>query len=173
MNIPTLETERLRLVPPELRHLPGYAATLADPDFTQHLELPPMDLNAADRSLASLAGHWYLRGCGAWIVEDRKSGAFIGRVGHNAWEVWPELELGWWIARHAWGHGFATEAARAVLSHTFATMARDRVVSFIRPVNTASLRVAEKLGAVHERDITFFGALSRVYVHSPTGSPHR
>jgi [ribosomal protein S5]-alanine N-acetyltransferase len=165
MDIPTLETERLLLVPPRLAHLRAYHACVSDPEFSRHLEQTPMDLNTADRTLAAMVGHWHLRGCGSWIVED-KQGAFIGRVGHNAWEIWPELELGWWIGRERWGNGYAVEAARAVLEHTWKS-GRTRVVSFIRPVNTQSIRVAEKLGAKHERNIPFLGGESRVYVHSP------
>lgn len=60
----------------------------------------------------------------------------------------PEIEIGWNVAPSAWGHGFATEAARAVLEHAFTTWALDRVIAVIKRDNIASQRVAERAGLV-------------------------
>src|SRR5690349_17638418 len=147
MDIPTLQTERLRLVPPQKRHFEAFAALLTDATFRESLELKPMDRNAADRAFCAMIGHWHLRGWGNFIVEERDGGAFVGRVGINDWEEWPEAELGWWTAPAAWGRGYAPEAARAVLGWVRETFRRDRLISLIRAANARSLRVAEKLGA--------------------------
>lgn len=165
MEIPTLETERLRLVPPGRSHFEAFAALVADAVFVESLELKPMDRNAADRAYCAMVGHWHLRGWGNFIVEERASGAFVGRVGINDWEGWPEPELGWWTAPAAWGRGYAPEAARAVLEFVREKFQRRRLISLIRAANARSLRVAEKLGAVHEKDIDFLGGVARVYVH--------
>ena len=57
-----------------------------------------------------LAGVWTIRGYGYWAVELKETGELIGRVG--AWfPIWyPEIEVGWLIARELWGRGFASEA---------------------------------------------------------------
>jgi RimJ/RimL family protein N-acetyltransferase len=58
----------------------------------------------------------------------------------------PEIEIGWRLIRAAWGQGFATEAARPVLSHALHTLGLRRVIADIDPDNTASIGVARKLG---------------------------
>jgi RimJ/RimL family protein N-acetyltransferase len=163
MDIPTVETERLRLVPPAAQHFAAFAALVADAVFMESLEMKPMDRNQADRAFCAMLGHWHLRGWGNFIVEERATGAFVGRVGINDWEEWPEPELGWWTAPAAWGKGYAPEAARAVLD--FVRPRRKRLISLIRAANARSIRVAEKLGATHEKDIEFLGSAARVYVH--------
>jgi RimJ/RimL family protein N-acetyltransferase len=165
MEIPTLETERLRLVAPAARHFDEFAALLADPGFVQHLDLSPLSRNDAHRAFCAMLGHWQLRGWGGFIVEERASGAFVGRVGINDWEGWPEPELGWWTIPAKWGRGYAGEAARAVLDFVRRLDRTSRLVSFIRRRNQRSIRVADKLGATYERDIEFLGGPTRVYVH--------
>jgi RimJ/RimL family protein N-acetyltransferase len=171
MQIPTLETLRLRLVPPAQAHFEAYAALLADPLFVAHLELTPQSRNEADRSFCAMLGHWQLRGCGNFIVEERAGGRFVGRVGINAWEGWPEPELGWWIVPAAWGRGYAPEAATAVLELARRDPRRQRLVSFIRPNNVRSIRVAEKLGARRAGDIEFLGGPTQVHVHTLRAGP--
>lgn len=83
---------------------------------------------------------------GMWAVEDRSSGALIGRIGFYEPEGWPGLELGWMLARSCWGRGLATEGARAALAFAFGRLQRSHVISLIRPENAVSLRVSEKLG---------------------------
>ena len=169
MDIPTLETARLRLVAPEARHFEAYAALVGDAAFMRHLELPPLDRTDAHRNLCAMLGHWQLRGWGNFLVEERDGGRLVGRVGINDWEGWPEPELGWWTAPPVWGRGYAPEAARAVLDLARTRYRRTRLISLIRPANGASIRVAEKLGATHERDLEFHGATARVYVHALDG----
>ncbi len=166
MEIPTLETERLRLVEPAAHHFDAFAALLADPVFVDALGLKLMDRNESYRHFCAMIGHWHLRGWGNFIVEEKTTGRFVGRVGINDWEGWPEPELGWWTLPAAWGHGYAPEAARAVLDFVRRNHSRRRLISLIRASNARSLRVAEKLGAGYEKDIEFLGSPARVYVHS-------
>jgi RimJ/RimL family protein N-acetyltransferase len=60
----------------------------------------------------------------------------------------PEIEIGWRLVRSAWGHGYATEAARPVLAHAQRSLGLPRIVADIDPDNTASISVARKLGFV-------------------------
>ena len=166
MDIPTLSTARLNLVPPDERHFDAYAAALADATLVEHLEAKPFDRTDAHRNLCAMVGHWVLRGWGGFLVEERESGRFVGRVGIIDWEGWPEPEIGWWTVPAVWGRGYATEAARAVLDFVRERYRRTRLVSFIRPANARSIRVAEKLGASYDHDIELHRELARVYVHT-------
>jgi RimJ/RimL family protein N-acetyltransferase len=69
----------------------------------------------------------------------------------------PEIELGYRLARSAWGRGYATEAAGAVCDFAFHTLGIKRLIAMIDPSNTASIRVAEKIGMQYEQDVMFEG----------------
>ena len=81
-----------------------------------------------------------------WAVEHRETGAFIGMIGFAAPEGWPGFELAWTLTRRWWGHGYATEGARAALAHAFTSLETTRIISLIHPENRASIRVAESIG---------------------------
>jgi RimJ/RimL family protein N-acetyltransferase len=108
-------------------------------------------ITGAWRAIASLVGHWHLRGYGQWAVVERATGKVIGRVGPWYPEGWPGIELGWIIQRSRWGNGFATEAAQAALTWFWKSVDADHVISMIQPDNTRSIRVAEKIGERLER----------------------
>jgi RimJ/RimL family protein N-acetyltransferase len=144
-GIPTLETERLWLRPFRLSDFDDYAAMCGDPEVTRYL-LTRLTREQAWRHLAFLIGHWVLRGYGMWAVEEKETGAFVGRIGFAEPDGWPGFELGWTLARRFWGRGYATEGARAALTHAFTVLGKDRVVSLIHPENQASIRLAERLG---------------------------
>ena len=115
------------------------------------------------RHIATVLGHWQLRGFGLWAVEEAESGAFVGRVGFIHPDGWPGFELGWTLARPFWGKGYATEAAQRALEYAFTELDRDHVISLIHPKNTASLAVAERLGETYEETIEFFDDQISVY----------
>jgi [ribosomal protein S5]-alanine N-acetyltransferase len=70
----------------------------------------------------------------------------IGYCGIELYEGGPEVELGFSFARSAWGRGYATEAALAWLKHGFGALGFPRVIALVKPANTASIRVLEKVG---------------------------
>jgi RimJ/RimL family protein N-acetyltransferase len=104
-----------------------------------------------------------LRGYGPWAVEERASGTCVGRIGLFYPDGWPGLECIWTLARGAWGKGYATEGARRALEYAFFDLGQARVISLIRPGNTASIRVAERLGEALEGRATLFGTEALVY----------
>ena len=148
LGIPTLETERLRLRPFRRSDLDDYAAMNADREVLRYLGggPEPWDRGRSWRHLAFLMGHWRLGGTGMWALELKESGAFLGVTGFAAPSGWPGFELAWTLARRWWGHGYATEGARAALDHAFTVWKKDRVISLVNPENRASIRVAERLG---------------------------
>ena len=69
----------------------------------------------------------------------------------------PEVEIGYRLRRSAWGKGYATEAALAVRDFAFQTLSVQRLIALIDPSNTASIRVAEKIGMHYETDVMLEG----------------
>ena len=68
-----------------------------------------------------------------------------------------EVEIGYRLARSAWGQGYATEAALAVRDYAFTTLGIKRLIAMVDPSNVASIRVAEKIGMHYEKDVVFEG----------------
>lgn len=169
IDIPVIETERLRLCALDNRHFEAYAAMLADAGSTRFVgDGQPLDRMNAWRSMAMLLGHWALRGYGMWAVELRDSGEFIGRVGLHNPEGWPDIELGWMLVPGERHKGYATEAARASLDFAFTRLRVPRAISLIRAENSASERVARRIGGRQGTTIDFLGAATLVYTyHAP------
>ncbi len=148
LQIPTLETERLRLRAFRKSDVDDYAALKGNSQVVRFLanSSEPWDRGRSWRHMAFLMGHWQLGDAGIWVVEHKETGEFMGTAGFSAPEGWPGFELAWILAPRYWGHGFATEAARAALDYAFTVLEKDRVISLIHPENQASIRVAERIG---------------------------
>ena len=94
---------------------------------------------------------------------DRKTWAY-GLREELGLEIELEVELGWTLARDAWGHGYATEAAIAVRDWAFRELRPPRLISMIFPANVRSQRVAEKIGERFEREVvTASGKLTQLW----------
>lgn len=143
--MPRLETARLILREWQATDADAYAVLTADPEVMRYTG-GVMDPEQSWRSMALHAGHWTLRGYGNWVAERASDGEFLGRVGLWNPEGWLGLEIGWTLARNAWGNGYATEAARAAMYWAWTALNTPRLISVIHPDNTASARVAERLG---------------------------
>ncbi|HZV96536.1 MAG TPA: GNAT family N-acetyltransferase [Candidatus Nitrosocosmicus sp.] len=143
----TLETERLVLRMFGAADFEAYSAMCGDPEVMRFIgDGQPLPPPMAWRSLATVIGHWSLRGYGLWAATERATGALVGRVGFWNPHGWPGFELGWLLARAYWGRGYATEAARAAMSWAFTRREDQQVISLIYPDNAASIRVAARLG---------------------------
>ncbi|MBG0810736.1 GNAT family N-acetyltransferase [Methylosinus sp. H3A] len=153
MEAPNLITERLRLRDWRDADLEPFAALNADPSvmmfFPRPLDRAQSDA-FADRARAKLAE----RGFGLWAVEAPGVAPFLGFVGLAeptfAAHFTPCMEIGWRLARRHWGHGYATEAAGAVLDHAFGVLGLPEIVSFTAHGNQRSRRVMERLGMHYE-----------------------
>ena len=144
--IPTLTTNRLILRAPTEADFDPFAAFYAGE--RSHFVGGPLTREAAWRMLAMEAGHWVLRGYGRWIVE--YTGTPVGMVGLFNPEGWPEPEIGWDLFDGHEGMGFATEAARAARRYAYDTLGWATAISLVKPANTGSARVAERLGCVRD-----------------------
>ena len=145
---PTLETARLVLRGWRPEDLAPYAAMMADSETARFITRKgrPCSESQAWGETALIVGHWQLLGYGLFVVEERSTGAFLGRVGPLRPPGWPGFEIAWALAPAARGKGFAEEAARAAIDWSFAHFQLDRIVSLIHPDNVASRRVATRLG---------------------------
>lgn len=166
IEIPVLETPRLRLTSLAERHFDEYAAMLADPESTRWVgDGRPLDRMNAWRSMAMLLGHWQLRGYGMWAVERLEDDAFLGRVGLMCPEGWPGIELGWMLKPEHRHHGYATEASSACLTYAWERLRMNRVISLVRDGNDASDGVAKRLGGEYVEAIDFMGAATHVFAY--------
>ena len=160
-EVPRLTTDRLLLREWQDRDLDDYASLMADPGVARHIG-GVMDRQESWRSMAMHAGHWALRGYGQWAVE-RADGEFVGRVGLYNPEGWLGLEIGWALARHVWGNGYATEAAIAAMGWAWTVLDAPRLISVINPTNLASQRVAGRLGLIWLRTEDLHGEPVSIY----------
>lgn len=171
-SVPTLTTERLILRPFAPADVPAFIALYADAEVARHLTAGGVPLSPEDawRQLAMFIGHWELRGFGMWAVAElSQPDVLIGRVGAHQPEGWPDVEIGWALAREHWGRGYATESAVAAMRFAFDTLHLPRVMSLILPPNTRSRAVAQRLGEQHSGEWVHRGQTADVYaIDRPT-----
>ena len=175
---PTIETERLVLREWRMEDLSAYTAMMTDEDVCRFIG-GTVDEQTAWRQFAGLAGHWALHGFGFFVVAEKASGRYIGRIGPHYPVGWPHLEIGWTLARDGHGKGYAVEAAAASADWLFAAQpALPKFISVIDPANTPSQRVAQRLGMTNTRKIfEIFGYRTEIWEISRTawmdGTAHR
>ncbi|MBA2720982.1 MAG: GNAT family N-acetyltransferase [Chloroflexi bacterium] len=130
-----------------------FARLNADPRVVEFLSRP-IDRAGSDDLIDRIEAHWSATGHGLWAAERRADATFIGFVGLAApsFEAafTPCVEIGWRLAHAAWGHGYATEAARAALRFGFDDLGLDEIVSFTVPANVRSRAVMERLGMTRD-----------------------
>lgn len=153
MDSTELRTERLLLRGWRHADREPFAALNADPEVMEHFPAPLTRAESdafVDRIEATLA----TQGWGLWAVEVPGEADFIGFIGLAAprfeAHFTPCVEVGWRLAREAWGRGYAPEGATEVLRFAFDELGLDEVVSFTAVGNTKSRRVMEKIGLTHE-----------------------
>lgn len=130
-----------------------FAALNADPEVMEHFPAP-LTREQSDALVDRIEAHLDEHGWGLWAVEVRESGRFCGFTGlaRATFEAHftPAVEVGWRLARWSWGHGYATEAARAALAHGFDRLGLDEIVSFTTTTNLRSQAVMQRLGMVRD-----------------------
>ncbi|MFI5836423.1 GNAT family N-acetyltransferase [Micromonospora sp. NPDC051300] len=149
---PTLRTARLRLRPFADSDAGVLFALHSSARILRYWDSPPWrDPERAARFVAACR-RMAEEGTGARVAVDRFSdGAFLGWCGLVRWNPeYRSASLGYCFDDAAWGQGYATEAARALLGWAFATLDLNRVQAETDTRNVASARVLEKLGFVRE-----------------------
>ena len=166
MDLVRLETERLMLRPVEPSDLDAFATYLADPEVVRFIGGETLSREGTTERMAVWRGRFERDGFGQFALERREDGLVVGRCGLLVWQLpeWTitteseakdpyELELGWMLGREHWGHGYATEAARAVRAYTFGALGRRRLISLIAVENRGSAAVAARIGMTVEGSI--------------------
>ena len=152
VEVPILETGRLRLRGHRLADFADCAAMWADPNVTRHIGGKPFSQEEVWARLLRYVGHWALLGFGYWAIEEKATCEFVGETGYGYFkrDIKPSLEdtpeLGWALASRVHGKGYATEAVRAAIIWGDVHFGGTRTTCLIHPENLASIRVAEKCG---------------------------
>jgi RimJ/RimL family protein N-acetyltransferase len=153
MIAPILETPRLVLRAHALADFPAYAAMRADPEVMRHMG--DGAVATEEESWASFVkqpGFWEFLGFGSWAIVEKASGRLIGGAGFSdrkrdrGEDLKGVPEMGWSLAREAFGKGYATEAVAAALGWGRNALGPSRVIALTTQDNIASIRVAEKCG---------------------------
>jgi RimJ/RimL family protein N-acetyltransferase len=169
LNIPIIETERLRLRGHRPEDFEASAAMWADPRVTRYITGRPSTQEESWGRLLRYAGHWSHLGFGYWAVEEKITGVFAGELGFSDYkrEIEPAIkdvpELGWVLAPDMHGKGYATEAVRAALVWGDSHFASARSLCLIAPENAPSIRVAEKCGYRELLRTTYKGDLTILF----------
>lgn len=133
-------TPRLKLRSARADDLADLHAVLSDPIATTWWSTPPhADLAETEAWLASMMANGDQHP--DFVIE--RDGVVIGKAGFYALP-----EIGYILHRDHWGHGFASEAATAVIDHVFVTTDLDELTADVDPDNAASIRLLERLGFV-------------------------
>jgi RimJ/RimL family protein N-acetyltransferase len=161
------EAQRVLLRHFHVADLDAMAEVFGDPEV-MHFGPGPQPRDWVQRWLHGCLEDYYQKwGFGLWAVVHQRERRVIGYCGLTRFDDidgQAEIEIGYRLARDFWGCGLATEAARAARDYAFGVLALPRLVSIIDPGNGASIRVAQKCGLRHEKDVSFRANLRRLYV---------
>lgn len=146
--IPTIETERLLLRPPETRDIAGYTAIVTT-ERGRYIG-GPFDPETAALDFLQMVSGWVLRGYGALTVRPRDQDTYLGTVLVHHEHGDPEPELGWLFTSDAEGRGFAYEAGHALKHWAFSEAQFQTLVSYVYPDNQRGVALARRLGGVPE-----------------------
>lgn len=164
-----LRTERLLLRQWQDADLDAWAAMNADPEVREFFDTV-LTREQSAASMRRFRAALERRGWGFWALEVTRTGEFVGFTGLDPVdEALPfrGVEIGWRLARHAWGHGYATEAARACLGYGFGKLGLPEILAVAAAGNVRSHAVMRRLGMTHDPAEDFEDPTE------PAGTPQR
>ena len=148
-----LRTNRLVLRRWRDSDLDPFAALNADPEVMEHFPAP-LTRAESDALIDRVEAHLDECGFGLWAVEVAETGEFIGFAGLSTPRLpahfMPAVEIGWRLARSAWGRGYASEAAHRTLKFGFQDVNLPEIVSFAAIGNLRSQAVMARIGMTHD-----------------------
>jgi ribosomal-protein-alanine N-acetyltransferase len=155
--VPVIQTRRLRLRPWRDDDLDRLAAIYADAEVMRYIG-PGTTASRAQtiRSIVRMRAVWEEHGFGMWALEVADSGELIGRQGLSFLDQSPEIEIGYCLARDAWGHGYATESGREVVRYAFEVLGLDHLAGITYPQNQASQEVLKKCGLQYAGEMRYY-----------------
>lgn len=144
IDCPVLITERLVMRPPHEDDIADLAMLANNRKVAEMLSRMPHPYGIAEaRSFLAMASEKPVAGC-VYALTQAETGAFVGSAGLNGTER--GLELGYWIGEPYWKHGYATEAAHALVDLAFRATSINVLHASCRVINPASRRVIHKCG---------------------------
>jgi len=149
---PVIETARLRLRGLRASDIEAQAAMNGDERVMRYAGGEALNREESWRRMLSGPAMWLLRGYGAWAVERKTDGEFLGQIffANFKRDMTPSIEgqpeMGWMFALNAHGQGYASEAVAAALEWADQMLAGQEIIALIDDENLASIRVAEKAG---------------------------
>ncbi|GAA1879856.1 GNAT family N-acetyltransferase [Actinomadura bangladeshensis] len=149
----TLRTDRLIMRRWTEADREPFAALNADPQVMEHFPAP-LTRQESDALVDRIERRFEESGFGFWALEVAGTGEFVGFTGLSVprfdAHFTPAVEIGWRLARSAWGHGYATEAALRALGYAFDEARLDEVVSFTSAPNVRSQAVMKRIGMTYD-----------------------
>lgn len=150
-----LETVKLTMRRLVLDDLDSLFALYCDPDVRKYIPDAPRNYKETREEL-----EWHMNGnpkrpeLGLWATVHKETSKFIGRCGLLPWTIdgRDEVEVAFLISKAYWGQGLGTEAAQAILEYGFEKLNLSRLVCLIDKDNSASIRVAERIGMKFEKE---------------------
>ncbi len=162
---PILNTDRLTLRAPEPADVQAYRAFYAVSDMTVGTYRGGRSKDEVAQIHANDMIHWQIRGFGMWLLRRKNEAEVLGGAGLVKEDDWNTDELTWWLMPEARGHGYATEASRAIIAYGYDTLGWSRVQTFMRDENIRSHKMAQRLGGTKvSRDVFPDGVTRDVYV---------
>lgn len=162
-TIPVLESRRLVLRGPEPEDYPDFKATFTS--YRARFMGGPLNAYESWMLYAAEIGHWAIRGYGMWMIHDRDTDETYGMAGGWKPAKWPEAEIAWIIWPDAQGRGIALEATHMARNHFYTELGWEGAVSYLDPKNLDSIRLAERLGAMKDKDAPSVDGNDVVYRH--------
>ena len=165
-----VETERLVVRHFEMSDVAAMTAVFGDPEvmrFGDGVKSAPWVRDWLSQCIDNVD---QILGVSPWAVDEKSNSETIGYCGLFYFPDicgQSEIEIGYRLARHYWGRGYATEAVCAVRDYAFYVLNIPQLIAMIDPQNTASINVAEKAGFCYEKDVMLegFTHADRVYVN--------
>ena len=166
-NTLLLETERLILRRIKLSDLDDMARINGDPDVMRYIGNGSTwtRVQSEARIRRILQVYALYPGLGLWIGDEKKSRRFVGAYALIYIPKTVEVEVGYRLCKSAWGRGFATEGARALVRYGMVELGLNRVVGLTHPENAPSKNVLMKaglqprgMGHYYDKELCYFVA---------------
>lgn len=183
-QLPTIDTPRLRIRAITAADVPALFAIFGDAEVCRYWSHAPLEsLAAAARLQEDIARQFAARTLFQWGIEERGGGAMVGTC--TLASLSPEhrrAEVGYALARRAWGRGYLDEALTALLAFGFGTLRLHRVEADVDPRNARSIRTLVRQGFRREgllrerylvsgevQDAELYGLLAREWSRTVSG----
>lgn len=153
MDLPKIDMPRLIARQWRLEHADAALAIYGHPEVMHHLGRDPMtDVDRQREYLEYVIERnaSFKPGFGSWPLFEKQTDVLVGAILLKPLPDHEEIEVGWHLARSAWGKGYATEAGRAAIIYGFRELGLETIYAVVDPENERSLRVCRRIGMTYE-----------------------